>query len=183
MDKIFNFGGFGRANQDFCLEFDTKSCRWKKIARMVHYRYCAACAVFEDRIVVCGGYGFGMQNTAESYDVLPDKWSPMPNMNSRKAGHSLVVAKNKLFVISRFTFDLIFEAFDNISKTFLSLKPPPKVSKIINATIIGNKVFVFQGKCSSLIYYDVDKNKWLEEPCELTRSLEYFSCAKVLCLK
>ena len=39
---------------------------------MVHYRSCASCAVFKDRIVICGGYngyGVGIQNTVESYDV------------------------------------------------------------------------------------------------------------------
>ena len=187
MDKVFIFGGYETANHDFCLQFDTISCSWKKIAGMVHYRYCAACAVFMDRIVICGGYNnnnnFGVQNsnTVESYDVLPDKWSPMPNMNTKKDSHSLVVSKNKLFVIS--DSPSTCEVFDNFSNKFITLSPPPRLKDFFRATAIGNKVLIFPFNSLNLISYDVDRNKWSEEPCELTKNLYDFSCVKVLCLK
>ena len=46
-------------------------------------------AVFEEIIVVCGGLNL-RSNTVESYDVLPDKWSPMPSLNFSKDVDSLV---------------------------------------------------------------------------------------------
>ena len=80
IDKIFLTGG----NKDgfktnSCLQFNTSDCSWKEVATMNEARSNAACAVFEERIVVSGGWSNkeGVLNSVESYDVFPDKWSTM----------------------------------------------------------------------------------------------------------
>ena len=84
----------------------------------------AACAVFEERIVVSGGWsinGYPLKSF-ERYDVLPNQWSTLPSMNSVKYDHSLVVVKNKLFVISKRKDNC--KVYDNICKKFITIKSP-----------------------------------------------------------
>ena len=119
--------------------------------------------------------------SVESYDVLPNKWSTMPNMNSGKYDHSLVVVKKKLFVISKREDNC--EVFDNICKKFVTIKSPQfDLSSRIRAHSIENKIFALQDKCSKIVTYDTDKNEWSEESCENTKNLLWFSCVKVPCL-
>ena len=120
-------------------------------------------------------------NSNESYDVLPDKWSSMPNMNSGKYCHSLVVIKNKLFVVSNIEDNC--EVFDKICKKFITIKSPKFYRFFsIKAFSIENKIFAFQEGKSKIISYDTDKNKWSEEFCKVSRELGVFSCVKIPCV-
>ena len=96
MDTIFVFGGLRDDITNSCLQFDTKDHNWKEVARMNEARRWAACAVFEGRIVVSGGRDNNRNelNKVESYDVIADEWSPMPNMINRHSFHELVVVRN-----------------------------------------------------------------------------------------
>ena len=181
MDKILIIGGFnGRRSSNSCIQLDTTNCSWKEKARMSKERELAACVVFGGKVVVSCGLGSSgyALNTVESYDVLPDRWLPMPKMNFAKHGHSLVVVKNKLFAIS--SRKDTCEVFDDVFEKFVTLKSPFIVpfSKAIN---IGNKLFVFHDKQPKVICYDADENKWSEEKCEVTNNLASFSCVKIPC--
>ena len=141
----------------------------------------AACVVFEERIVVSGGWSnnYNMLDSVESYDVLPNNWSTMPNMNSGKCNHSLVVVKNKLFAL----FEKNCEVFDNIGKNFITIKPLiPEMRGLSRAFSIENKIFVISDLTSKMICYDTNKNELSEELCRVTRYLYGFSCVKVPCL-
>merc|ERR1712240_747026 len=109
MDKIFIFGGFGiKSRLSSCLQFDTSDFSWKGVSGMKEVRSHAACAVFEERIVVCGGGNVanGKLKSVESYDVIPDKWWPMPSMNKGRNPLRLVVVGKKLFVVSESTCEV-----------------------------------------------------------------------------
>ena len=177
IDKIFVIGGYnvGLMDTKSCLQFDTKDNRWKEVAPMNESRLEAACTVFEGNIVVSGGTFDGYLNTVESYDVIADKWSSMPNMVNGKSSHSLVVVRNKLFVIGDYKDTC--EVFDNNIRKFVVLKSP-EISYLNTAVSIGSKIVIFQHNTSSMSCYDADKNEWSEEPCELTEHLCEFSCAK-----
>ena len=182
MDKIFFIGGNKDGVQiNFCLQFDTYDYSWKEVSGINKERSCAACAVYEERIVVSGGLenDFRTLNTVESYDVIPDKWSSMPNMNSGKSNHSLVVVMNKLFIISE--RENTCEVFDNVCKMFVTIKSP-KLSRDDTSTraySIGKKIFVFQNESPNFICFDTDTNEWSEESCEVTKDICLFSCVKV----
>ena len=61
---------------------------------------------------------------------------------------------------------------------FVSLKHPTSI--YYNKSVpIGNKIFAFRDGSSSVICYDVEKNKWTEESCEVAKHLDDFSCAKL----
>ena len=182
LNIIYVFGGItNKVVLDSCLKFDTRDYSLGEVSRMKEARDCAACAVFEERVVVSGGWNNRNTtlSTSESYDVIPDRWSSLPNMNSSKGSHSLVVVKIKLFVISQTTYS--FEVFDNICKRFITLNPP-NLNCYSISTSIGNRIYIFKEEDSKLISYDVDKNEWLEESCEVTENLKEFSVVKVPCL-
>ena len=125
IDKILvNRGIKDGVKNSSCLQFDTNDYSWKKVSKMNEARSSAACAVFEEKIVVTGGLNTnpGVLKSVESYDVLPNKWSKMPNMNSRKYDHSLMVVKNKLFVISKREDNC--EVCDKFCQIFITIKSP-----------------------------------------------------------
>ena len=102
----------------------------------------------------------------------------MPNINTTKSSNSLVIVNNKLFVISKEPNTC--EVFDSVCKKFIILKSPEiSCFFLSNACSIGNKIYVFQDSKPEVIVFDTDENRWLEEPCEITRDLRSFYCVKV----
>ena len=94
-------------------------------------------------------------------------------MNSGKYNHSLVVVKNKLFVISKREDDC--EVFDNICKNFISIKSPKFISiSIISAFSIENKIYAFQDLSSKIHSYDINRNEWSEDSCEVIKNTYHF---------
>ena len=179
MNKVIVVGGYTKGNStNSCLQFDTRNYIWKEVSSMDVARATRACAVFEERIVVCGGCDNPRLNTVESYDVLPDKWSPMPSLNFSKNVSSLVVVKHKLFVISKRKDSC--EVYDNVCKRFIAIKSPRfNLFSGIRANAIENKIFAFQDDLSKIITYDSQKNEWSEELCGVTKNLNFFTSVNV----
>ena len=185
MNKMYIFGGsfYNRTYNHLlttssCLEFNTKHNSFKNITRMNVGRRYAACVAFQGNIVVSGGMDFNDSNlnSVESYDVFANTWSTMPNTINRKSFHNLVVVKEKLFVIDKGIDSC--EVYDNVCKKFVSLKNQPSIAHS-KCVPMCNKIIIFQEKISSLICYDVNKDEWAEESCQVTRHLQDFSLAKL----
>ena len=90
--------------------------------------------------------------------------------------HSLVVVKQKLFVIDCGNNNC--EVFEDFCRKFIALKSSYSLH-LSKAMSIGKKIVIFQNNSSLVIYYDVDKNEWFKESCEVTKNLEDFSCVKI----
>ena len=187
MDEIFIFGGcegtlWHLEAYSSCLQFDTKGYKWKEVAEMNEARIDAACVVFEERILISGGWDISLNrlNTVESYDVLSNTCTQMPNMIERRRGHRLIVVKNKLFVFGGCT-TVTCEVFDNNSKTFVAFNSPSIIG--YNKSLsIGSKIIIFQTRKednSSILSYDVHENKWSDELCEVTKNLTHYSCVMI----
>ena len=184
MSSLFMIGGCylrrgGRYTRiSSCLEFDTRNFSWKEVAGLHEARRLAACAVFEENIVVCGGEGDGFDelNTAELFDVVSKECSSMPSMVNHMEDHCLVVVKNKLFAIGKASN--VCEVYDSKCQQFVVINSPA-YAIFHRATSVGNKVVITQEETNSIIYYDVDKHEWSEVPCEVTNNLSDFSCVKV----
>ena len=180
MDKIYVFGGWYLQNfetTNSCLHFNTLEKKLKTIANMNEARFSAACIVFQEKIVVSGGKNDNEDdlNSVESYDVFANRWTPMPKTINDYSFHSLVVVKDKLFVIGQGTKSC--EVFDNVCKKFVVFNQQPSIN--YNKSLsIGNKIVILQEKRSSIVCYDVDKDEWSEESCEVTKHLEGFSYVK-----
>ena len=102
----------------------------------------------------------------------------MPKTIYSHSYHNLVVVKNKLFVIGNDTD--YCEVFDSVCKKFVYLKHPPCIN-YNKSVAIGNKIVVFQENRSTILCYDVGKDEWSIESCEITKSLQDFTCLKLPC--
>ena len=84
--------------------------------------------------------------------------------------------KNKLFVVGYENNE--FEVFDNFCKKFVSPTHSPSIT-YSKCLPIGKKIVLFKEFGASVIYYDVDKDKWFEDSSKVTEDLEDFSCVKL----
>ena len=186
MEKIYFMGGWkGGARTDTCETFDTGARTFKSIAAMRNVRELAACAVFNGSVVVAGGYGRGTfedLNSVEAYDHSVDEWRSMPSMVRRRSHHGLAATRSKLFAVGGFqqqceVFDLHSNAFALMKNTRgFDFSGNDNASKTLS---VGNKVFVFFERRNAALCYDIDKDEWTEEPCEVSKNFNYFGCAKV----
>ena len=189
INSIYIIGGFYSNALDSCLLYNTKSSNVKGAGRMNTARYRAACAVFEGKIVVSGGYVqarnydfgrvFNFTNSVEAYDHTTDTWSNMPNMVEGTYDHSLVAIKDKLYVIG-----FSCEIYDSLSKKFVLINKPSLGSSLYigqknRAVSIANKIFVFRRNESKVTSYNVDTREWTEEDCDVTDSIKTECCVKI----
>ena len=156
-DKIFIMGAI---EGDSCSRFDTADAKWTRAARTNETRESAACAVFEEKIVLCGGVRETLLHTAESYDVFADEWTPMADMNMGNFCHSLVAVKSKLFVIGTEAC----EVYDSTSRKFTLLESyTEKVSGFCTAMAIGHKIYAFSDERKYVVCYDTVTDVWTEK--------------------
>ena len=184
-DNVFVFGGYYRApphpstHTGSCLRFGAKRHKWKEVASMSRQRSAAACAAFNGGIVVAGGDNGSMKSMrkVESYDAVADKWSPMPQMVTGKRGPGLVVVRNKLFVVGMESF----EVFDDVCRKFVVHKSQPmSCTPVVDAVAFGNTVRVFRrGLPDNVACYDVEKDEWSVETCQVATNLVAYSCVAV----
>ena len=181
MDDLFIIGGTKNDKlTDSCMKFNTKDCKWHEVARRSETRCSAACAVFEGTVVVSGGADerSNGSKTVECYDVI-DAWSSMAEMITGRFGHSLVVVRNKLFVVG-FESDVyedLYEVYDSTCKKFVTFKG--QTISILNfnqAISIGSKIYIFKND-SFISCYDVDKEEWSEH--SLDNEIHSDSCVIV----
>ena len=180
--KIFVFGGTIGGFNNFArssLQFDPIDCSWKR-GGMDRVRSGAACVVFEEKIVICGGVdSAGELNSVVSYDVSSDTFLPMPDTNNSRTNHSLVVASGKLFVI-----DSLFEGcevLDRASNKFVMANNIPRFLNESAAVQVANKIYIFSPLMEKFGCYDVEKDEYAYEKCDLTLIIWEFSCLKLPC--
>ena len=178
VDKIYLFGGnlfeTPFTALDSCLQFDPKQKSWSLVARMSEPRIFAACAHFQEAIVVSGGKNMMILNTVEQYDVASNKWREMPPMVAGKMVHSLVVVKRKLFAIDAGAKNAC-EVFDG--DRWVALSTPCLHHR--RALSVGNKIIVLQADKRYVWIYDVDEGVWSREPCEATRYIINYTAVKL----
>ena len=183
MDNIYIFGGYesGLAYLNSCLHFEAKLIKWKEVAKMNYTRSDAACAIYEENIVVTGGENNInlVSNTVESYDVYGKTWTPMPNMIERRCGHSLVCFKRKLYAIGGVSLYTNCEVYDKTSNKFVTLEAPRFLSYEVKSNLIGSKIFVFQNGRRAVLCYDADKEQWSKDSFEATKNICYYSTVRV----
>ena len=112
----------------------------------------AACAVFEGKILVSGGYiSWNDLKLVEAYDHHENKWTCLPDMINERSHHGSVSMGNKMFVIGGVHCNNTCEVFDSISRKFTAIKKI-EVADIVywlSVISIGNNIFAFPKVCSS----------------------------------
>ena len=181
MNKVYLFGGhdWKSGYLKSCLDFDAKKIRWKEAAKFNEEKSLAACSIFEESIVVSGGYNGQELNTVELYDAYSDSWTPMPNMIEERSHHSLVSLKSKLFAIGGANLNTNCEVFDKTSNMFVAFETPKFHSHDVTAVSIASKIFVFQDFEDYVLCYDVDKDVWSENWCKALQSISDYPAVRV----
>ena len=145
---------------------------------MIEPREYAACAVFEENLVVAGGKDGNNNylNTIECYDVTGDaSWTRMSSMTEGKQQHSLVVVRNKLIAIGIGLNTC--EVYTTNTGKFVALKSP--VLTYNKSVQVAGKIFVFQNNKAYVWIYDVEEDCWKKEECDATKYIVSFSCEKM----
>ena len=185
INSIFVIGGMkGGPITDTCMQFDTKTYKFKEAANLIEAKWNAGCSVFGGRIVISGGTGAGGQqlrtNTVQAYDHVSNTWSYMPNMIEKRNLLRSVAIKNKLYIIGGMNSETC-EVFDSTCKRFVLLNPPLSCFGCQSVVSIGSKILMFKNACEhdEIICYDVEKNEWSEKTCKATTFVMGFCCVKV----
>ena len=198
MDNIYIIGGtlpnmcYTRNDSvKSCVKFNTKCRTWRQCAVLNGDRCQASSVVFEGKIVVSGGFSWnaGSLNSVEVYDHMAGSWSYMPNMIERRYEHISVAVKNKLFILggAEIFCEIFCEMFDTRCNKFIKVKPPPNsltfdILRPESVISIGSKLAVFGNQTYTILFFDVEKEEWCEEPFEVTRKLMGYRCTKVASL-
>ena len=118
MKELYVLGGYCDDFLRSCLKYNFTHNKWSYIANMNEKRRCAACTVFEGRIVVSGGDNFALLKSVEAYDHYENNWTHLPDMTGGRSKHFLISLSNKLFVIGGFTSNTTTEVFDSVNRKF-----------------------------------------------------------------
>ena len=105
----------------YCYKYNFKLNEWYGIASMRINKQKFACAVFEGKIVVTGGWNGIKLKSVEAYDHHENKWTLLPDMIEKRCYHSTVSMGNKLFVTAG-PLDITWEVFDSITRKFTLIR-------------------------------------------------------------
>ena len=178
MGNLYLIGGYNISYEEslsssYSYNFDSNT--WIETAKLNKARDCAACTVFEGKIVVTGGYHD--LKSVEAYDCHENKWSYLPDMIKGRYSHAAVSMGNKLFVIGgRYTTKC--ELFSSFSRQFTEIEYsliPDMRSRYFKAVCTGNYIVVFRRllfTCETIIYmYEAREHKWSIVDCNFNENL------------
>ena len=176
--QIFVFGGMNKKSNFLSsfVKFDAKSNGWEA-GEMSEERVSAACAVFQGRVVVSGGFdldSYPASRHVQAYDHFSRSWAPMPDMMEARRDHAMVAAGNKLFVVGGMRRSC--EVFDG--GRFVALKERPgAINKTLVAAFVVGSSTVVAVAAEAVLWYDVTKDEWREGECEAVAGRKIFACA------
>ena len=180
-DKIYLIGATASRERSTCVEFDTKNLTWNQVGGTNRERCHAACAVFEGKITVCGG-GFYGEKTVEVYDPFEDSWTYVPSMIKTRIHHKSVAVKNKLFAVGGLK-EPTCEVFDSRCGNFVFVATPKPFSRYLNypgnVMSIGNKLVLFESQLATVLFYDLENDKWSKQSLEVAKDVDFYCYAKV----
>ena len=128
-------------NTKYCLKYNIKTTEWTYKANWNCYRFSAACAIFEGKIVMSDGYC----TRVGAYDYYEDNYTYLPDMIKIRSNHGAVSMGNKMFVIGG-ERNSTSEVFDSISRKFTyitNMLTCAKQIKHVRAVGIDRKIIVF----------------------------------------
>ncbi len=80
---------------------------------MRYPRFGCAAAVFNNQIIVSGGYGDTISTSTEIYDIENDSWTLAENMKIPRWGHQLVVIPRDNIEDSESAVDSVLKKYSN----------------------------------------------------------------------
>ena len=186
MKNHYVIGGIVKFQRErTCLRYTTRNSKWENISNLCNARSCAACTVFEGKIVVSGGASDNWKgsNSVETYDHHDDKWTCLPDRIEERYNHGSVGMGNKMFVIGG-SYCTTVEVFDNVSRKFTHIKQDElKFTVKLSVLGIGNQIFAFpkyyNSKIKRFYIFDFLNDQWCVKEIELPEIEYVISCSKL----
>jgi N-acetylneuraminic acid mutarotase len=174
--------------------FDPNTGQWESKDSMSIDRGLAASASIDGKIYVIGGlrkvgggYDYGGVKTMEMYDVITGTWSQLPDMPTKRWGHSAVAYNGKIYVVGGVTFYPhttvyktveVYNPQDSTWTTESGLMPTARYC--VTSCLLNNKIYAIGGwyhSSSGPIYnkvevYNPDSSTWyIETPMPVARAV------------
>ncbi|KAK1424672.1 hypothetical protein QVD17_20006 [Tagetes erecta] len=175
------------------LRYNVVSKEWSTCAPLITPRHNFACSVCDNKIYVAGGQstldGAMGVSSAEVYDVLLDKWTPLPDMSTLRYKCVGVTWLGKFHVIGGFTcnkmpfmdrcsaevYDVENQKWDHVRGMWQLDIPPNQIVVIDNKLISsGDCLNVWKGQIET---YDQDLNLWYPVRGSMKKTLLSSSCS------
>ena len=177
---IYCMGG-GYKNKTFNdvkrLNLKNMSKNWEEVAPMNTKRKWFGAAVFEDRIIVGGGwYKTGKRlSSIEAYSSTTNEWKMIASLKQKRTGTKFVVCDGSLFALGGYDGENYLssvERLDGIDKEWRESAPMNKARTRFTAVSYGGFIYAIGGKTdddedsdSSVEQYDPQTNTWNRLNC------------------
>ena len=182
MKELYVLGGYFNGSTNFCFKYDFTHNKWSYSANKMNERSsCAACTVFEGKIVVSGGENNSeVLKSVEAYDYYENNWTHLPSMIQSRYKHLQVSMSNKLFAIGG-QVSVSLDVFDSISRKFSSIRNLKLKGFLIynikkGACCVGNKIILIgvgYGGAHKSYVYDTDVF-WNKYECTTFQCVRYY---------
>ena len=158
------------SNKAFRLNLNENVLKWEEIASMNLRRGVPGVAVFDDTIVVCGGYyGSKRLSSAETYNATLNQWINIEFLNQGRSGNESAISggclytmgghdgKNSLSSVER------LDGLDQVWKSVSSMQTPRRG---LAAVSCNDVIYVIGGYNNSKVLKTVEKynytaDKWI----------------------
>ena len=88
------------SSRAFRMNLNEKTLKWKEIGLMNVKRLCFGATVFDDAIVVCGGYnGAKCLSSAEAFYFSQNQWNDIETLNVSRSGNQLTTSGGCLYTM------------------------------------------------------------------------------------
>ena len=155
-DSIYSVCRSRATNKVTVLKMDTGgSMEWKELATNEHKQEFMSTAIFNDRLVMVGGFSDELTGNTVTYDPVSDKWKQLEaQLNFPRFGHALVVCKGSLYALGGHDETNALQSVEKLDK-FTSTW---EITKPMNVSRVGFAAT----ECQGCIYvsggYDGSKN-------------------------
>ena len=98
-NAVYCVGGWNSLTNVYRLNLDSPTLEWKEMCSMNKKRRHHGAAVFQNSIVVSGGYDGGDLDSVEFYEIDSNEWKTTSSMKRGRSGHGLVECNGYLYAI------------------------------------------------------------------------------------
>ena len=155
-----------QSNKAFRLNLNEKVLKWKEVASMNVGRSAPGVAVFDDTIVVCGGYnGLNYLSSAETYNATLNQWINIKFLNQSRTGNESATSGGCLYTMggqNGRNFLSSVEQLDALDQVWKSVSPMQTPRCFFAAVSSNDAIYAIEG--------------WNDES-EALKSFEKYDCA------
>ena len=98
-NAVYCVGGWNSLTNVYRLNLDSPTLEWKEMCSMNKKRRYHGAAVFQNSIVVSGGYDGDDLDSVEFYEIDSNEWKTTSSMKRCRSGHGLVECNGYLYAI------------------------------------------------------------------------------------